>query len=89
MLRDSKRRASTHFHRALNLYGDENWEHEVTADSIDTLTEGPCKIQHKDGREDYVTISEMVEKYSMDRQQVLRLFREFTKRSKGWKLIKE
>ena len=36
---DAKNRPVSHFHRAIALYGTENWTHEIIADNIDTAEE--------------------------------------------------
>jgi len=35
----ANRGSQLHFHRAISLYGSTNWEHEILADSIDTIEE--------------------------------------------------
>lgn len=38
-VRDAINGSALHFHRAISLYGAENWTHEILADKIDTLEE--------------------------------------------------
>lgn len=38
-LNNAAQGSQSHFHRALRLYGDINWKHEILADRIDTLEE--------------------------------------------------
>jgi len=57
---------------------------EVVAEYSET----PITIYHKDGREDYVTPSEMVTRYNIPRPQILKLFRGHSKKVHGWSTVK-
>ena len=41
---DAKNRPVTHFHRAISLYGTDNWLHEVVVSDIDTIEEA-CALE--------------------------------------------
>lgn len=45
-LRNARNGSNLHFHRAIRLYGEDNWTHEIIADQIDTLEEANTLEQY-------------------------------------------
>jgi group I intron endonuclease len=43
---EARNGSDRHFHRAIRLYGEENWQHEVLEDGIDTLEEANALERH-------------------------------------------
>ena len=43
---DARKGSNLHFHRAIRLYGEDNWTHEVIADKIDTIDEANALEQY-------------------------------------------
>ena len=43
---DARNGSELHFHRAIRLYGEDNWTHEVIADQIDTIDEANALEQY-------------------------------------------
>ena len=55
---------------------------------IPVYKEEKLNVINTDGRVDYITATEFVEKYDIPRPQVLKLFRGYTKNSHGWQIVK-
>lgn len=51
-VRDAINGSNSHFHRAIRLYGAENWTHEILVDKIDTLEEAFALEKHYIKKED-------------------------------------
>lgn len=43
---EARKGSQLHFHRAIRLYGEDNWIHEIIADSIDTIEEANALEQY-------------------------------------------